>query len=156
MTRVYTACPLQSNSGQLTGHGLSFTICSESPPFASSQSDSTELNVIMHITHTHTRTHLQTQTYTDKCKEYREEGGGDRERCILDLNKALRDVRKPVFGQEENAKQALHQTLKRLNHLLEGELSRNACSQNRSSSEKPDVFELNKTSYLCSKNSTNK
>lgn len=33
-------------------------------------------------------------------------------RCILDLNKALQDVRKPVFGQEENAKQALHQTLR--------------------------------------------
>lgn len=35
-----------------------------------------------------------------------------RVRCILDLNKALQDVRKPVFGQEENAKQALHQTLR--------------------------------------------
>lgn len=32
--------------------------------------------------------------------------------CILDLNKALQDVREPVFGQEKNAKQALQETIK--------------------------------------------
>lgn len=49
----------------------------------------------------------------------------------MDLNKALQDVRKPMFGQEENAKQALHPEVKSrlLNHLLEGELSRDARSQ---------------------------
>lgn len=54
--------------------------------------------------------HLQTATQTDRHKE---NGAGPErhtERCILDLNKALHDVRKPLFGQVENAKQVLHQT----------------------------------------------
>lgn len=79
---------------------------------------------------------MLTLTFTDKCKENEEESENDTEMCILVQNKVLLDVRKPVFGQEENAKQALHQTLKRLNHLLEGEMSRDSCNQNRSSSEK--------------------
>ncbi|CAB1432823.1 unnamed protein product [Pleuronectes platessa] len=45
-----------------------------------------------------------------KWKAARERHAG---RCTVDVNKARRDVSKPVAGQDENAKQASQQTLKK-------------------------------------------
>lgn len=58
---------------------------------------------------THACRFKYTQTSRKKPKRREKE---TKERCILDLNKALQDIKKPVFGLEENAKQALHQTPK--------------------------------------------
>lgn len=111
LTRVYTACPFGSHRRGSTGHSLSFAICSDSLllwcPLSSLRSQYwAECN------DEGNNTYLQIETYTDKHKENGEEWERHTERCILDLSKALQDVRKPVFGQEENGKQTLHQTLK--------------------------------------------
>lgn len=83
------------------------------PPFGPLSplwSDNTELNVMMqgHNTHTLADSNIHRQAQ----RKWRKARKSLTERCILDLNKALQGARKPVFGQEENAKQALHQRLK--------------------------------------------
>lgn len=70
LTRVYTACPFGSHSGQSAGHSLSFAICFDSlspPPLCS---DNTELNVMMQGHNTHTCRFKHTQT-SSKARKWR-------------------------------------------------------------------------------------
>lgn len=75
------------------------------------------------------------------------------ERCILDQNKALQDVRKPVSGYRENAKQSFTSNPEKAGYWIiscREELSRDACSQNRSSSKRQNSVSagMEKKKYL--------
>lgn len=105
-----TACLCGSHSGCSTVHHLSYAIFALTPfsfcgSLLSAHTILSWVKWCRYITRTLADSNVQRRKWRRARKRLRV-------RCILDLNKALQDVRKPVFGQEENAKQALHQTLR--------------------------------------------
>lgn len=91
-------------------------------------------------THRHTQTHSQFQTHRQALRK----GKALRRRRIFDPSKAFQDVRGQVFGQGENVKWVLHKTMKTqvTEYLWKGEQSNN--THPRGSSEKQNVFTMNK------------